>query len=298
MARSDVDEEVIAALSVALPRVSGVQVVPNAPLSKLTPLRVGGPADLLVFVENAEALQQAARLMKRVACPWRVQWPFDPHLPKDGGLAGALVVLGSAFEGLTTGKGGHVVLGAATPFAALAAAGPGFEELARWPGTPGGLLACGHGRLLAGPCAGVTVVSISGTRRRAVPATATPSTPARSSVPLSVELRPVPPAHGPPLAPGQMLEPDGPLADLGGTVRDVERALSDADLMQSRLRGWTLSTAWPGSVVHSGDGTTRDLELLTRALAEKLHRERGMLTRQAPRVWGRPPLSNRPRSRS
>lgn len=297
MARTDLDEQVTAALSIALPRLDGVSVVRQAPLARLSPLRVGGPADLVVAVETSEALMEAARLMKRVSCPWRVLWPFDPHLPKDGGAAGAVVVPGRAFDRLERGPRDHVILGASTPFAALAAAGPGFAELATWSGTPGSLLASGRGSLLAGPCAAVTTATASGVRRRTVAATDSPPDPARTTVPVSIQLRPVPPANGRPLLPGQLLEPDGALADLGGTATEVARAMATAGLSDSRLRGWTLSTAWPGVVVQSGDGTTRDFELFSRALADKLHKERGMLTRQAPRTWGRPPIATRSRSR-
>ena len=296
MARTDLDEEVLVALSIALPRLEGVQAERNLPLSRLTALRVGGPADLLVSVETPDALLAAAALMKRVKCPWRVLWPFDPHLPKDGGAAGAVVVLGKAFEGLSRGPDGTVLLGAATPFAALTAAGPDFAQLARWPGTPGGLLAGGGAHLLAGPCAAVTAVTSSSVRRRTVPVTEAPPSPSRTTVPVSLQLRPVPPASAAPLMPGQLLEADGPLAEVGCTPREVAAAMTHSGLAESRLRGWTVSSAWPGVVVQSGEGTTHDLDLFTRALAEKLHRERGMLTRQSPRIWGRPPIRARSRS--
>ena len=295
--RTDLDEEVVAALSIALPRLEGVHVVRAQSLSRLTALRVGGPADLIVHVETPEALIAAARLMKRVSCPWRVAWPFDPNLARDGGAAGAVVTVGSAFEGLTAGPEGSVVLGAATPFSALAAAGPDFAQLARWPGTPGGLLSSGLAERLAGPCAVVTSVTGVSIRRRTVATTAAPPNPARTTVPVSVQLRPIPPAAVRPMVPGQLLEPDTSLARVGGSVDEISHTMVEVGLSESRLRGWTVSKKWPGVVVQSGTGTTRDLELFARGLAEKLHRERGLLTRMAPRTWGRPPMSTRSRSR-
>ncbi len=284
---SDIDATVIAALSVALPRLEGVTVLRDAPLSQCTALRVGGPADLLVHVETPSSLAAATELMKRVKCPWRVVWPFHPHLPKDGGLNGVAITLGAAFEGMDTTHDGHVVLGAATPFAALVAAGEGFATLATWPGTPGSLLDAGQAELLAGPCAAITAVTSQSVRRRTFAATSSPTNPSRSTTPVSVELRPVPPAAPAPLPPGQLLEPDGPLAEVGGTAGEVAKAMVSSGLPESRLRGWTLSVAWPGLVVQSGEGTTADLELFARALSEKLHRERGMVTKTAPRTYGR-----------
>ena len=78
-ARDPIDPTVLAALSVALPRLDGVTVHRGAPLRRLVALRTGGDADLLVHVETPEALTRASELLKRVQCPWRVVWPFSHH---------------------------------------------------------------------------------------------------------------------------------------------------------------------------------------------------------------------------
>jgi len=295
--RPPIDETAIAALSIAIPRLEGVTVQRNLSIVRLSALRTGGPADLLVHVETPEALIATTELLKRVKCPWRVLWPFDPMVAKDGGIQGAAITLGAGFEGLETGPDGSVILGAATPFAALAAAGPDFAALASWPGTPGALLASGQGHRLAGPCAAITAVTNKSIRRRTIPATAPPGSPARSTTPVSVQLRPVPPATTAPLLPGQLLEPDGPLLAVGGTSGEVARKLADAGLADSRLRGWTISTAWPGLAVQSGEGTASDLELFARALSEDPHREHGMVTKVATRTFGRASTNTRPRKR-
>lgn len=295
--RTEVDASVVAALSVALPRVVGVTTRPGHSLARLTALRVGGPTDLLVHVETPEALGEVAAMLKKVQCPWRAIWPFDPHLPKDGGASGVCITLGHGFEGLSAGPDGSLVLGAATPFAALAAAGAPFSALSRWPGTPGGLLAAGEGHRLAGVVAVITAVSGQSIRRRTVAATAEPPNPSRTTVPISVQLRPVPPAAPAPEPPGRILVPDTSLAEAGGSADEVAYTMVELGLSESRLRGWRLSERWPGVVVQSGAGTSTDLELFARGLAEKLHRERGLRTRLAPRVWGRPSPGPRPRSR-
>jgi len=294
----DLDPEISAALSVALPRVPRVSVVRNAALSDHTALRVGGEVDLLVHVPEPTSLSAVTELAGRVSCPWRVVWPLDASVPKDGGLAGIAVVPGRGFEGLRRSERGEdfVELGAATPFAALAAAGPGFSALSRWPGTPGGLLAAGHGKWLAGACAAlktVTSSSSSGVRERRVAATSIPERLARTTTLVSITLRPVPPDHPTPPPAGLILEPDTPLLAVGSTWRDIATAFEALDLCDSRLRGWTLSAAWPGVVRQSGQGTTTDLELFARGLSDKLIRARGMATRPSPRVYGRPPLNTR-----
>ena len=295
--RPPLDETTIAALSIALPRLEGVTVQRNAPIARLVSLRTGGSADLLVHVETPEALVATTELLKRVNCPWRVLWPFDPMVVKDGGIQGAAITLGAGFECLEAGPDGSVILGAATPFAALATAGPEFATLASWSGTPGALLASGQGHRLAGPCAAITAVTNKSIRRRSIPATASPGSPARATTPVSIQLRPVPPATPAPLLPGQLLEPDGPLLEVGGTSGEVARKLVDAGLAESRLRGWTISQAWPGLAVQSGEGTTADLELFARGLSENLHREHGMVTKVATRSFGRPSTNTRPRKR-
>jgi UDP-N-acetylenolpyruvoylglucosamine reductase len=295
--RPPVDDTTIAALSIALPRLDGVTVQRDAPIDRMVALRTGGLADLLVHTETPAALIAATELLKRVKCPWRVLWPFDPMVAKDGGIQGAALTLGAGFECLEAGPAGAVTIGAATPFAALAAAGPDFATLATWSGTPGALLASGQGHRLAGPCAAITAVTNKSMRRRTIPATASPGSPSRATTPVSIQLRPVPPATSAPLLPGQLLAPDGPLLEVGGTSGEVARTLADAGLAESRLRGWTISHAWPGLAVQSGDGTAADLELFARALAEKLHRENGMVTKVATRTFGRPPTNTRPRKR-
>jgi len=291
----DLDPEVIAALSVALPRVPGVAVVRDASLSDHTALRVGGPADLLVHAPTPEAVHGVTELAGRVHCPWRVVWPLDGAVPKDGGVAGIAIVPGRAFECLRkSGRGEALVeLGAATPFAALAAAGPGFEALSRWPGTPGGLLAAGHGKWLAGACAALKTLTASGVRERRVAATSVPERLARTSTLVSITLRPVPPDHPTPPPAGLVLEPDAPLLAVGATWRDIAHAFEVLDLCDSRLRGWTLSASWPGVVRQNGAGTTTDLELFARGLSDKLLRTRGMATRSSSRVYGRPPIQSR-----
>lgn len=296
-ARPPIDETVLAALSVALPRVDGVTVQRKVPVHRILTLRTGGPADLLVHVETPDALMGATALLKRVQCPWRVCWPFTSMVARDGGVRGAVITLGAGFDMLQSGPDGSVILGATTPFAALAGAGSSFSELATWAGTPGALFASSEAHRLAGPCAGITAVSGASIRRRSIGIAAAVPNPARTTTLVSVQLRPVPPAAPPPLLPGQVLEPDTPLLNVGVTAQDVAKKLLENDTSESRLRGWTLSRAWPGLAVQSGEGTAADLELLTRALAEKLQRENGMAAKSAIRLFGRPLKNSNPRKR-
>ncbi len=293
----ELSDEVKAALYVALGRVPGATVHRDFPLARLTALRVGGPADLLVVVRDAVALAGSIELAGRVEVPWRMLWPFEPTIARDDGAIGIVFHPGEGFEALTQNDDGTVTLGAATPFAALTAAGPGFETLARWPGTPGSLLSSGRAPLLAGACAAITACSGARVRRRTFSATDVPTNPSRTTVPVSITLRPVSPTVHPPAPPCQLLEPEATLAEAGATAEEVAWVLHEQGLPHSRLRGWSLSQAWPGVVRQLGGGTSADLELLARGVADKLLRERGMDVRFSPSVWGRTAMPQRRRSR-
>lgn len=290
-ARTPLPAETIAALSIALPRVAGVHVLRDAPLARMSSLGVGGPVDLLAVVDNIEALAGAAALCNKVSCPWRVMWPFDSSVPRDGGAHGVVFHLGTGFVGMTTTDDG-VTLGAATPFAALAAAGEDYAALASWPGTPGGLLAAGRGPMLAGPCASIVAWSGKSTRRRTFSPTSSPPRIARTTVPVSITFRPVPPAVPAPEPPGRLLAPDAPLAELGATPASIAAVLYDSAAAQVRLRGWRLSERWPGVAVRGDGATTADLLLLARGLADSLARDPGLSTHSLTQAWGRHPTED------
>ena len=151
-ARPPIDETVLAALSVALPRVDGVTVQRKVPVHRILTLRTGGPADLLVHVETPDALLGATALLKRVQCPWRVCWPFTPMVARDGGVRGAVITLGSGFDTLQSGPDGSVILGALRPLlrSPLRAPRSGAGHMDRHPGA---LFASGEAHRPAGPCA-------------------------------------------------------------------------------------------------------------------------------------------------
>ncbi|MGR3593702.1 MAG: UDP-N-acetylmuramate dehydrogenase [Limimaricola soesokkakensis] len=98
-------------LSDPLPQVRG-RLTPNRPLSDLTWLRVGGPADWLFQPADREDLADFLR-------------DLDPSVPvfpmgvgsnlivRDGGVRGVVIRLGRGFNGIEIGDDGSVTAGAA-----------------------------------------------------------------------------------------------------------------------------------------------------------------------------------------
>ena len=135
--------------------LDGVRVREREPFARHTPLRVGGPAEVWALVDDVPSLFRALSAARKSGTRWRLHWPLQDWLVRDGGMRGLVVRPGAGFERVSI-TDTEVVLGAATPFAALSGLGEGFwSPLADWPGTPGGLLHDGCGDWLAGVCSRV-----------------------------------------------------------------------------------------------------------------------------------------------
>ena len=264
----------MAELSLAeeLETVPGVAVREREPMSRHTPLRVGGPADLFAVVPDVAALQEVKRLARKERCRTMVHWPFQDVVVKDGGIRGLVIRPGAGFETLARPALDVVVLGAATPFAALEGLGPGWwSALASWPGTPGGVLHGGEQEHLTG-----MVAQVRWLRGRSVEAhdiavhDPLPTLP-DTAVLVDITLRPGLLSSralgrvGP--TPSGLLFQDPPVTRGGG--RSSGEILDDARLLDTRLRAWRLASETPGRVVNLGDGTARDLLMLAKGVAAR-----------------------------
>jgi UDP-N-acetylmuramate dehydrogenase len=121
---------------------TGVTVVPRAALDQLTTLRVGGPAGLLVTVEDEQALVAVTAATARRAVPLLVLGRGSNLLVQDEGWPGVVLRLGSGFRG-TVVDGTTVRAGAAEPMPSVAVHTArlgltGFAWGAAVPGTMGG----------------------------------------------------------------------------------------------------------------------------------------------------------------
>jgi UDP-N-acetylmuramate dehydrogenase len=130
------------------------RVVFGFPMSRLTSLRVGGPAECLVNVEGIEDLRGAIGLAREEGLPIALVGAGTNLLVRDGGIPGIAISLARGFRGRGVRREDAVsaVLWAEAgvkinTFLALAQGGgwAGLEFLAGTPGTMGGAVAMNAG---------------------------------------------------------------------------------------------------------------------------------------------------------
>jgi UDP-N-acetylmuramate dehydrogenase len=152
-------------------RVVG-EVSPGASLSRLTTLRVGGPARALVVAERDEDLAAVGSVCRQRDLDWVVVGRGSNLLVADAGWPGVAIRLGRAYRGIES-LGDTVRLGAAESLPSLAMrladeGYAGFAWAAAVPGTLGGAVrmnAGAHGSELSEHLVDVDVVRLcSGTR--------------------------------------------------------------------------------------------------------------------------------------
>lgn len=148
-------------------RRDGVGIVEGAALSEHTTLRVGGPAQVMVLVEDVAALLHVAAVVRARGLPWLVIGRGSNLLVEDAGWPGVVMRLGRGFRGVTI-DGTDVRCGGAEPLPTVAvrAAEAGLGGFA-WgcavPGSIGGALrmnAGAHGRDMAANVVEAEVVDV------------------------------------------------------------------------------------------------------------------------------------------
>lgn len=140
-------------LASELDRVPGLCVNVEEPMARHTSLMVGGPADLLVRVNNLKALERTLAILEREGCPWITIGAGTNILVTDEGIEGAVLRLGGNFSKASievSSAGAKVVAGAGQKLGFLlsqiAKAGfGGLEYLTGIPGTVGGAVAMNAG---------------------------------------------------------------------------------------------------------------------------------------------------------
>jgi UDP-N-acetylmuramate dehydrogenase len=151
------------------------------PLGPSTTYRVGGPAALLVTVDDDETLELVATTVRTTGIPVLVVGRGSNLLVADAGFAGLAVLLGERFAQVEIGDGGEhlrVTAGAAASLPVVArrtaAAGlTGFEWAVGVPGSIGGAVrmnAGGHGSDMAQVLEGVRVLDLAAGEDVRVPA--------------------------------------------------------------------------------------------------------------------------------
>ena len=122
----------------------------EAPLAAHTSLRIGGPAEAVVTVEDCVEIAAVLGFARRRAVPWRVLGKGSNVLVADDGLAGMTLMLGDAFCRLGKISAQEVVAGAASALPALSHfcqenGLAGLEFAAGIPGSVGGAVVMNAG---------------------------------------------------------------------------------------------------------------------------------------------------------
>lgn len=249
------------------PPPAGVVVRRDEPLARHVPWRVGGPCEAWVVVHRVEALAEAVAWIRDQGWGRHVLGAGTRTLPRDGGLAGAVLRLGQDFVGVVPTEDGAWV-GAATPLALVAEAlGGRLEALRHCPGSFGASLACDEG--WDGWIDTARVLHRGAIRE--VPWADVPGRSKVIHVAAHVRRAGAGPVPGPRL-PGawvQPLEED-----------DVDALLRDASLAGTRLRRVCLPEAAPELLVHLGGGSARDVQQLLKAVIDKVHQARGVMLQE------------------
>jgi len=124
-------------------------VLIDEPMSSHTSFRIGGPADLLVYVQDEEDLQHAAGWFRRQGLPFKVVGNGSNMLVSDAGIRGGVIKLTPRFNQVSF-EGDTMVVGAGAKLARVvqqaAEAGlSGLESTVGIPGTMGGALVTNAG---------------------------------------------------------------------------------------------------------------------------------------------------------
>ena len=118
------------------------RVLENAPMSRYTTFRVGGPADVLFFPASVEELQEALAAAKAKGIPVCLIGNGSNLIVRDGGIRGLVIALGEPFSELRV-EGQQIWAQAGARLSAVAAAAQragltGMEFASGIPGTLGG----------------------------------------------------------------------------------------------------------------------------------------------------------------
>ena len=131
-----------APLAQELRLISGVRTRVSEPLARYTSMKVGGPADVFIEVENAEALTRVLRTLHRFGTNFCLLGNGSNVLISDRGLRGAVIHLAGEFKHVEWGEEGEIVrvkVGAAYAVTQLVreAARKGYAGLEFAEGIPG-----------------------------------------------------------------------------------------------------------------------------------------------------------------
>jgi UDP-N-acetylmuramate dehydrogenase len=89
--------------------ISGVRTKVSEPLARYTSMKVGGPADVFIEVESAEALTRVLRILHRFGTNFCLLGNGSNVLISDRGLSGAVIHLAGEFKHVEWREEGEIV---------------------------------------------------------------------------------------------------------------------------------------------------------------------------------------------
>ena len=260
-------------------------VRPDEPMAAHTPLRVGGPVELWVEAPTLESLSSLLSHAREAGGRWRIHWPFSDWLVRDGGLKGAVIRLGQAFETIEVQED-HIVVGSAALWSSIPQEVNGglWNAIRRWPGSVGGLFEHGDPSQLRSLCTTVTVLRGGRLTELNWPQDGSAPKIGDTTVLVSVTLRRAAAARA-------WLTAPTPPGTLFAHVKDttVGKELERAGVLGTRLRYWRLSPTLPGVVIQLGGGTYGDLQMLIKGIKMRVEKTRGITLDSCIPVLGNEP---------
>jgi UDP-N-acetylenolpyruvoylglucosamine reductase len=254
----------------------------DEPVSRHSALRIGGEVEAWVLALDEPGLLDAMSALRAASLKLRHSEPLGDHFAREEGLAGAMIRLGPAFEGLELDEG-VLRVGAAVPLARLGAFAmrhglEAWAPLASWPGTLGAWLRGGDPVALEPLLRSVRVLkgrSLGDKKPKALGSLGAAGLILGAKL-LARHDAALPP---PPPAPGSVL------------VREPshESAMRQSRLPGLRLRSIRLAGEQTGLVVNLGGGSSRDLDLVLRLVRDRLSRDHGLDVEPRLQPLGRPP---------
>ena len=295
-------------LSDPLPQVRG-RLTPNRPLSDLTWLRVGGPADWLFQPADREDLADFLR-------------DLDPSVPvfpmgvgsnlivRDGGVRGVVIRLGRGFNGIEIAADGTVTAGAAALDAHVArkaaAAGRDLTFLRTIPGAIGGAVRMNagcYGAYVADVLREVSVIHRDG-RTEVLPAKALELSYRSSSLPEEAVIVEAVFDAGPGEAAALEARMDAQIAkrDASQPTKDrtagspfrnpagfsstgraddshelkAWKVIDEAGLRGARLGGAVMNEKHPNFLTNAGEATAAELEALGEKVRKRVYDHSGL----------------------
>ncbi len=283
----------------------------DEPLSRHTTLRVGGPAELMAWVDSPEQLVRVRQWLDAKGVPWRVLGGGSNVLVSDDGIEGAVLRLDGKMKGFRTRREGAKVVrleaGAATSLARLVRWSTsnnlaGLHGLWGIPGTLGGAIKGNAGtrlgsvsdclvRMCVAEASGLRWLDSRsarfGYRRSAVGKR-------RVVVAATLELKPVTPARMKTLLERVSRLREGQpraAATAGCFFRNPRQApagllIERAGMKGARLGGAVVSARHANFIVNTGGATALQIWTLARRVAVQVKKQFGVTLEREVDCWG------------